>query len=151
MAAISATSAKTAERLLTVDEALERILSGVPSLATEELGLLDALGSVLAADARADHDVPPFTNSAMDGYAVRGEDVTIAPAQLRVVGDIARRSIDAAAGPPHVLGVRPPTGTTVVGQLERRSAILAAAAVDAEHLVEQMLRPALVRGPATAG
>lgn len=89
MAAISATSAKTAERLLTVDEALERILSGVPSLATAELGLLDALGCVLAEDARADHDVPPFTNSAMDGYAVRGEDVTSTPAQLRVVGDIA--------------------------------------------------------------
>jgi len=67
------------------------------------------------------------------------------------VRNIARRSIDAAAGPPHVLGVRPPAGTTVVGQLERRSAILAAAAVDAEQLVERVLRPEFVRGPATAG
>lgn len=89
MAAISATSAKTAERLLTVDEALERILSGVPSLSAHEVPLLDALGTVLAQDARSDHDVPPFTNSAMDGYAVRGEDVAHAPARLRVVGDIA--------------------------------------------------------------
>jgi predicted patatin/cPLA2 family phospholipase len=69
----------------------------------------------------------------------------------RVVGDIARRSLDPAAGPPHVLGVRPPAGTTVVGQLERRSAILAAAAFEAEQLIEQALRPALVRRPATAG
>jgi predicted patatin/cPLA2 family phospholipase len=69
----------------------------------------------------------------------------------RVVGDIARRSLDPTAGPPHVLGVRPPAGTTVVGQLERRSVILAAAAVDAEELVEQALRPARGRRPATAG
>jgi predicted patatin/cPLA2 family phospholipase len=61
----------------------------------------------------------------------------------RVVQDIARRSLDVAAGPPHVLGVRPPAGTTVVGQLERRSAILAVAAADAERLVEQALRPAV--------
>jgi predicted patatin/cPLA2 family phospholipase len=68
----------------------------------------------------------------------------------RVVQDIAERSLDAAAGPPHVLGVRPPAGTTVVGQLERRSAILAAAAADAERLVEQALRPALGGRAATA-
>jgi predicted patatin/cPLA2 family phospholipase len=68
----------------------------------------------------------------------------------RVVDDIARRSRDAAAGPPYVLGVRPPAGTTVVGQLERRSPILAAAAAEAEQLVEQLLRPAL-GSPATAG
>jgi len=58
----------------------------------------------------------------------------------RVVDDIARRSLDAGAGPPHVLGVRPPAGTPVVGQLERQSSVLAAAAADAERLVEQTLR-----------
>ena len=55
------------------------------------------------------------------------------------VDDIARRSLDVEAGPPHVLGLRPPAGTPVVSQLERRSAILAAAATDAERLVEQVL------------
>lgn len=89
MATVSATSAKTADRSLTVDEALERILGGVLSLPPHEVALLDALGAVLAEDAVAIHDVPPFTNSAMDGYAVRGEDVATAPARLRVVGDIA--------------------------------------------------------------
>jgi predicted patatin/cPLA2 family phospholipase len=69
----------------------------------------------------------------------------------RVVDDISRRSLRADAGPPHVLGVRPPAGTPVVGQLERRSAILAAAAADAERLVEQTLRLATGRRPATAG
>jgi predicted patatin/cPLA2 family phospholipase len=64
------------------------------------------------------------------------------------VADIARRSQDPAAGPPHVLGLRPPAGTPVVSQLERRGAILAAAAVDAERLVEQALRAGLRPAPA---
>jgi predicted patatin/cPLA2 family phospholipase len=61
------------------------------------------------------------------------------------VDDIARRSLDGGAGPPHVLGLRPPAGTPVVGQLERRPAILAAAATDAQRLVERSLAP----GPAS--
>jgi predicted patatin/cPLA2 family phospholipase len=69
----------------------------------------------------------------------------------RVVDDIARHSLRADAGPPHVLGVRPPAGTPVVGQLERRSAVLAAAAADAERLVEQTLRLGTGRRHATAG
>ena len=48
---------------------------------------------MLAEDAGADRDVPPFTNSAMDGYAVRGADVARAPARLRVVGDVAAGSV----------------------------------------------------------
>ena len=69
----------------------------------------------------------------------------------RVVDDIARRSRDADAGPPHVLGVRPPAGTPIVGQLERRSAILAAAAADAERLVEEALSLSTGRRHPTAG
>lgn len=93
MAAISTTSAKVAERSLTVEEALERILAGVPSMPSHEIRLLDALGRVLAEDARADRDVPPFTNSAMDGYAVRGADVARAPARLTMVGEVAAGSV----------------------------------------------------------
>jgi hypothetical protein len=57
----------------------------------------------------------------------------------RVVQDVARRSLDWGGGPPYVLGLRPPAGTPVVGQLERRSAVLSAAARDAERLVDEML------------
>src|SRR5438876_10209561 len=85
----SATSAKPAPKLMSVDDALARILAGVPTLAAVETPLLDALGLVLAEDVSADRDVPPFRNSAMDGYAVRADDVARAPAQLRVVGEIA--------------------------------------------------------------
>jgi predicted patatin/cPLA2 family phospholipase len=61
------------------------------------------------------------------------------PGYERVVDDIARRSRDSDGGPPYVFGIRPKAGTPVVGQLERRSAVLAAAAADAERLVEETL------------
>jgi len=86
---ISTTAAQVATRTLTVDEALERILSRIAPLPPVETALADALGSVLAVDVVADRDVPPFRNSAMDGYAVRGADVLTAPARLRVIGEIA--------------------------------------------------------------
>jgi molybdopterin molybdotransferase len=85
----SPTSARVAERLLTVDEALDGILSRIRPLAAREVPLLDAVGRTLAADVAADRDVPPFRNSAMDGYAVRAADVATAPARLRVIGSIA--------------------------------------------------------------
>jgi molybdopterin molybdotransferase len=74
---------------MSADDALARILDGVPTLPAVETPLLDALGLVLAEDVAADRDVPPFRNSAMDGYAVRGDDVASAPVELRVVGEIA--------------------------------------------------------------
>jgi predicted patatin/cPLA2 family phospholipase len=57
----------------------------------------------------------------------------------QVVQDIAARSREPGERPPYVLGVRPPAGTPCVGQLERRSPILAAAAADADRLTERAL------------
>jgi predicted patatin/cPLA2 family phospholipase len=71
------------------------------------------------------------------------------PCYERVVCDIAERSADPGAARPHVLGIRPPAGTVVVSQLERRGPVLAAAAADAEGLVERMLQPVLGRGALT--
>ena len=86
---ISTSSARAAARSLSVDEALERILARVTPLRPVSLDLLDVLGLTLAEDVVADRDIPPFRNSAMDGYAVRGADVATAPVKLRVTGDIA--------------------------------------------------------------
>ena len=86
---VSATSAKPAQRLMSADDALARILAGVPRLPAVDVPILEALGLVLAEDVAADRDVPPFRNSAMDGYAVRGEDVQEAPVRLRVIGEVA--------------------------------------------------------------
>jgi molybdopterin molybdotransferase len=85
----SPSAARAAASTLTVDEALERILARIAPLESTEVGLLDALGAVLTEDHAADRDVPPFRNSAMDGYAVRGADVRQAGVKLRVVGAVA--------------------------------------------------------------
>jgi molybdopterin molybdotransferase len=58
--------------MLSYDEALTRVLAAVPSLLpSEQVALEDALGRILAEDVLADSDLPPFDNSAVDGYAVR--------------------------------------------------------------------------------
>ena len=85
----SPSAARAARTTLTVDEAQGRVLARIRPLDPVEMPLLDALGSVLAADAIADRDVPPFRNSAMDGYAVRGADVQRANVRLRVIGSVA--------------------------------------------------------------
>src|SRR5436190_3400793 len=77
---------------ISVQEALEAILSYFSPLEPVTVPLADSLGLVLAEDVYSDTDLPPFDNSAMDGYAVRAEDVAGAsrerPASLRVVGYI---------------------------------------------------------------
>jgi molybdopterin molybdotransferase len=75
--------------VLSVEEARERILATVRTLEPERVSLLDAAGRVLAEEVAADRDIPPLTNSAMDGYAVRGADVAQAPTRLQVVGEVA--------------------------------------------------------------
>ncbi|MEU6161314.1 gephyrin-like molybdotransferase Glp [Streptomyces sp. NPDC047130] len=82
-----------ADRLWTVEEHLEDILSTVRPLEPIELQLLDAQGCVLVEDVTVPVALPPFDNSSMDGYAVRVADVEGAseefPAVLDVVGDVA--------------------------------------------------------------
>lgn len=61
--------------MISVHDALLTILDTVSPLAGERVGLLDAVGRVLAEDIRSEREVPPFANSAMDGYAVRWDDI----------------------------------------------------------------------------
>ncbi len=79
--------------MLSVEEARERILALVPVLEPEERPLLQTLGQVLAEDVAAAFNIPPWDNSAMDGYAVRRQDLLGAsqgtPAILRVIGTVA--------------------------------------------------------------
>lgn len=72
--------------VLTVAQALARVLDGATPLAAEQVTLLDAHGRILAADVAARLTQPPFDASAMDGYAVRAADVASLPATLRVIG-----------------------------------------------------------------
>ena len=79
--------------MLSVEEALERVLSAVHPLDAEERPALEALGQVLAEHVVSGIDIPPLDNSAMDGYAVQAASVSGAsddsPVALRVTGVVA--------------------------------------------------------------
>ena len=78
--------------MITVDEALNKILSNIYPLGVEKVSSLDALGRVIAEDIYVNRDIPPLDNSAMDGYALRFEDIQIAssnnPIRLEVIEDL---------------------------------------------------------------
>jgi molybdopterin molybdotransferase len=79
--------------VLSVAEALERVLIDVPVLPAETLPLSLALGRVLAEPVIAGREIPPWDNSSMDGYAVRATDLRAAspdaPVSLTIVGEVA--------------------------------------------------------------
>ena len=103
--------------LLAVEEALERVLERVRPLASETVPLAQAAGRVLAADARAATDLPPFASSAMDGYALRASDTPgTLPVALRVAaGSPATEALpEQAAASIATGGVVPEGADTVV-------------------------------------
>ena len=76
-----------------LEDALKVVLDTVPVLGIEKINLLDALGRVLAEDIVADRDNPPWDNSAMDGFAVRYQDIkqeyaVTTPTVLKVIEDV---------------------------------------------------------------
>ena len=90
--------------LLNVDEAINRILAQLTRLEPETIHLTDSAGRVLAEDIVSDTDLPPFDNSAMDGFAIKagdsGENIHlkvvmdipagVAPTQILQAGEAAR-------------------------------------------------------------
>jgi len=74
--------------VISVEEALKRLLEPLKPLAAEQVALADAFGRVLAEPLIARRTQPPAALSAMDGYAVRASDVASVPARLRVVGSV---------------------------------------------------------------
>ncbi len=83
--------------MISVEEALEKILSNVTVLEEEESPILDSLGQVLSEDISSSISVPPWDNAAMDGYAIRSEDTLgaseQAPRSLRVIDTVAAGAI----------------------------------------------------------
>ena len=113
--------------LLSVEQARERILGQVSPLPAERVGILEALGRVLVEDVLAEADVPPHTNSAMDGYALRADDLTGQPEgelpRLRVVGELAAGQVwDGEVAPGQALrimtGAPLPLGADTVVRFE---------------------------------
>ena len=106
--------------LLDIAEARERVLQAAAPLPTEDVPVDDALGRVLAEEVSAAHAVPPFRNSAMDGYAVRSGN---AGRDLLVVGESrAGRPADVAVGDGEAIristGAMVPEGADAVLQQE---------------------------------
>lgn len=75
--------------MIPLDDARREVLAACPPLPVVTVSLRDALGYVTAEDVHAAEEVPPFDNSAVDGFAVRAVDVTTSPVELRVDGTIA--------------------------------------------------------------
>jgi molybdopterin molybdotransferase len=73
--------------MISVEHALEILLSNLPERKVERISFQKALGRVLAEDLTATSDIPPFHRSSMDGYAVRVADIKDPPVELKVVGE----------------------------------------------------------------
>jgi molybdopterin molybdotransferase len=74
--------------MISVEEALARLLAPLEALPPEQVSIAEAIGRVLAEDLGARRTQPPFAVSAMDGYAVRADDLGHIPASLRIVAEI---------------------------------------------------------------
>jgi molybdopterin molybdotransferase len=106
--------------VLTVEEAQQRVLDEVRALEDEAVALIDAHGRVLREDVTAPIDLPQGDNSAMDGYALRAEDV---PGSLRVIEDIAaghapRLRVERGTASRIMTGALIPDGADAVAQVE---------------------------------
>jgi molybdopterin molybdotransferase len=111
--------------LMPLEVARAKVLAAIAAaLPGEVVDLADALGRVLASDVVAATDLPPWNNSAMDGYAIRAADVAHAteeePALLRVAGEVAAgRAPESVVGPGVAVRIAtgapmPPGADTVV-------------------------------------
>ena len=107
--------------LLSIEAALARVLEHTRRLPDEDVAVADAAGRVLAVDAVARVDLPPFPSSAMDGYAVRAVDT---PGALAVVGQSAAgHPADVALAPGQAVAISTgavvPEGADAVVPVER--------------------------------
>ncbi len=122
--------------MIIVEEALQTILQRFEPLDPEEVDILEGLDRVLAEDVYSDVDIPPFDNSAMDGYALRSMDTEGAsrdrPARLRVVANLAAgHTTDAVVEQGTTIrimtGAPVPKGANAVVRFEETSESLTAA------------------------
>jgi molybdopterin molybdotransferase len=159
---------------IAIDAARREVLARVRPTPAEEVGLVDALGRRLAVDAVADGPFGPFDNSAMDGFAVRAEDVAAARADAPVALDVvdesragrpAERAVAAGEAIAISTGAVLPVGADAVVRVEDTGRdgdrVLIGAAVAAEDNVrragediaagETVLRAGAELGPAELG
>jgi molybdopterin molybdotransferase len=110
--------------MIPVSEARRFVIAACGALTPTRVALSDASGLVLAETVRAAEAVPPFTNSSMDGYAVRAADTARSPARLRVVGSVmagddANTFVSAGESIRIMTGGQLPPGADAVCMVER--------------------------------
>ena len=131
--------------LLTLDEALARLLSAVQPLAgSETVSTFDALGRVLAADLSSLVDVPTADNSAMDGYALRSADVTapgtVLPVSQRIPAGMVGTALQPGTAARIFTGALVPEGADAVVMQEQCEALDGAVRVNAVPKPGQSIR-----------
>jgi molybdopterin molybdotransferase len=109
--------------MISIEKAIETILSNIKRLKTEDIDINYAYDFTLAEDIRADIDIPPFNKAAMDGYAVRSEDVFAVPVVLNVkntiqAGERASQSIESGQCVKIMTGASVPRGADSVVMVE---------------------------------
>ncbi len=113
--------------MISVEQALEQVLSKVDVLETEQVPILESLGQVLVEDIKSDINIPPLANSAMDGYAVQANDTQDAssksPCFLRVIdtvsaGSISRHCVEPGTAIRIMTGAPLPKGADTVVRFE---------------------------------
>jgi molybdopterin molybdotransferase len=114
---------RAGERMISVEEAQEQVLAEVQRLGIERVAFTDALGRVLREDVRARVDVPQGDNTAMDGYAVRADDIAKAPVSLRVIedlpaGTVATKRLQSGTAIRIMTGALIPEGADTVAHVE---------------------------------
>jgi molybdopterin molybdotransferase len=116
-------SPRANDHMLAVEEAQQRVLAEVREIGTEKVGFLEAAGRVLREDITAAYDVPQGDNTAMDGYAVRADDIANAPVTLRVIedlpaGTIAKKKLESGTAIRIMTGALLPEGADTVAHVE---------------------------------
>jgi len=109
--------------MLTVEDAQARVMAEVTPLGAEGVAFDQTFGRVLREDITAPIDAPAADNSAMDGYAVRAEDIAGVPARLRVIetipaGHLATARVEPGRAMRIMTGAYVPDGADAVVQVE---------------------------------
>ncbi|MBV9691882.1 MAG: molybdopterin molybdotransferase MoeA [Ktedonobacteraceae bacterium] len=112
--------------MLSVEEALTLVLAEIKALPVVQVPLSESLGLVLAQDLIAQEDIPPFANSAMDGFALLSKDSRPQAeqlARLRVIGEVAAgyvadRAVETGTAMRIMTGAPVPPGADTVIQIE---------------------------------
>ncbi len=109
--------------MISVEEAQERVLAEITTIGTERVAFTDALGRILREDIIAASDVPQADNTAMDGYALRADDIANPPARLRVIedlpaGNVATKTLEKGTAIRIMTGALIPDGADTVAHVE---------------------------------